>query len=98
MGTGLAGARGVLGGMRAGFRPGRATGDEESRCQKARAKEEGRRPGEEGERPPEGRKRAAEEDKRPRAEGTGSADKPTEKGAKGAAEEGRSPPAEPPGE
>src|ERR671910_646749 len=117
MGSGLASARGVRGRMRAGFRPGPAGGEEESReqssagpesCeakgrgqkatgdqeggrQKARAKEEGRRSGAEGKRFAEGRNRAAEEDKRPRAEGTGAADKPTEEGAKGAGEEGGDP-------
>src|SRR5215207_7809397 len=108
-GTGLASTRGGRGRMRVGCRPGpagseaegrgqKATGEEERRRQKARAKEEGRRSGEEGKRPPEGSDRAAEEDKRPRAEGTGPANKPTEEGTKGAEEEGRSPSAGPPGE
>src|SRR5215203_5865929 len=95
-GTGRASARGVRGRMRVGFRPSpaggeEATGEGEGKRQKARAKEEGRRPPEAGKRTPEGSNRAAEEDKRPRAEGTGSADKPTEEGAKGAGEEGGGP-------
>src|SRR5215208_7212227 len=96
-GAGRAGASGVRGRMRVGFRPrpSPAGGHEEHRGQgsagSANAQEEGRGSAKAGGRPPEGGTRATEEDKRPRAKGTAAADKPAEEGAKGAEEESRLP-------